>query len=438
VKTLATSSFRLAGAGIAAFIVAAILAGAARDSTGPRSPAGPDLQEPPGVTFVTVALGGFRGLLADILWVRASSLQDEGRFIELAQLADWITRLEPRYPEVWAYHAWNMAYNVSVLFPDPQDRWRWVQNGLRLLRDEGISSNPGDSSLYWELGWLYADKVSGRMDEAGLFYRISFAAEMNSLLHGSRPDYDAIRQTPPRASDFSRAGLDPAVMASIDAQYGPLDWRLPETHSIYWGARGRGLKTGRAIWCERLVVQGMESSFREGALFFDPALRLYVRGPRPDLAAKAVRGWLAELREPEDSLASLPAENALREALVCLALFGDDRDAAAAFSLLKRRAPEAAKGLDLKPFVAGEVKLRTPVSDAAGRDIVLGFLVRGRLWKALGRPAFAEGYAKLARLCFDAAPETAHLLRPEDEWADLNDLAAKTAADQLPEVLRNK
>ena len=44
-----------------------------------------EIEAPPGVTFVTVALGGFRGLLADILWVRAASLQDEGRFIELAQ-----------------------------------------------------------------------------------------------------------------------------------------------------------------------------------------------------------------------------------------------------------------------------------------------------------------------------------------------------------------
>ena len=55
----------------------------------------------PGVRFISVALGGFRGLLADALWVRAAGLQDEGRFYELVQLADWITELEPRHPEVW-------------------------------------------------------------------------------------------------------------------------------------------------------------------------------------------------------------------------------------------------------------------------------------------------------------------------------------------------
>lgn len=87
------------------------------------------------MAFTTVALGGFRGIIADMLWMRASELQNEGKFFELAQLADWITKLEPRFPTVWAFHAWNMAYNISVLFPDPEDRWRWVQQGIRLLRD---------------------------------------------------------------------------------------------------------------------------------------------------------------------------------------------------------------------------------------------------------------------------------------------------------------
>ena len=32
---------------------------------------------PPMVAFTTVALGGFRGLLADLLWLRAGALQDE-------------------------------------------------------------------------------------------------------------------------------------------------------------------------------------------------------------------------------------------------------------------------------------------------------------------------------------------------------------------------
>jgi hypothetical protein len=32
--------------------------------------------------------------------------------------------------------------------------------------------------------------------------------------------------------------IDPVFAQKVDAQYGPLDWRLPEAHAIYWYALG--------------------------------------------------------------------------------------------------------------------------------------------------------------------------------------------------------
>ncbi len=66
------------------------------------------------LAFTTVALGGFRGLISNALWMRANELQEEDKFFEMAQLADWITKLEPYFPQVWLFQAWNMAYNISV------------------------------------------------------------------------------------------------------------------------------------------------------------------------------------------------------------------------------------------------------------------------------------------------------------------------------------
>src|SRR5215208_971650 len=100
---------------------------------------------PPVLMFTTVALGGFRGLIANALWIRANDLQDEDKFFEMAQLADWITKLEPHFVQVWLVQAWNMAYNISVKFRDPNDRWRWVQNGIELLRDQGLQYNPREA-----------------------------------------------------------------------------------------------------------------------------------------------------------------------------------------------------------------------------------------------------------------------------------------------------
>ena len=52
---------------------------------------------PPMLAFTTVALGGFRGLISNVLWMRANDLQDDDKFFEMAQLADWITKLEPHF-----------------------------------------------------------------------------------------------------------------------------------------------------------------------------------------------------------------------------------------------------------------------------------------------------------------------------------------------------
>ena len=32
--------------------------------------------------------------------------------------------------------------------------------------------------------------------------------------------------------------IDPVFAQKVDEQYGPLDWRLPEAHAIYWAALG--------------------------------------------------------------------------------------------------------------------------------------------------------------------------------------------------------
>ena len=87
---------------------------------------------PPLVAFTSVALGGFRGLLADYLWLRSGQMQEQGKYYEMVQLADWIVKLQPRFTSAHAFLAWNMAYNVSVTYTDKQDRWRWVKRGCNL------------------------------------------------------------------------------------------------------------------------------------------------------------------------------------------------------------------------------------------------------------------------------------------------------------------
>lgn len=136
---------------------------------------------PPVLAFTTIALGGFRGLLADYLWLRSSQMQDDGKYFEMVQLANWIVKLQPRYTPSTAFLAWNMAYNVSVTFTRFEDRWRWVKRGIELIRDEALERNPGDPELYQQLGWIFQHKMGQDLDDANKFYKDEFAKEMIRL-----------------------------------------------------------------------------------------------------------------------------------------------------------------------------------------------------------------------------------------------------------------
>ncbi len=389
----------------------------------------------PGVRFVSVALGGFRGLLADILWVRSAGLQEEGRFYELVQLADWITQLEPRHAEVWAYHAWNMAYNVSVMFPDPRDRWRWVNHGVRLLRDQGLASNPRDDQLYWELGWLYADKIGGTMDEAQDYYRIAFAADMSPLFPEGTADYAALA-APPAAAELAVLRLRPDVMQAIDRTYGPLDWRLPATHALYWGYTGRAVRQGRSDWCARLVYQGLLETVRNGRLRFEPERRLYVRAPRLDIAARVARMVADDPDALAHPVSSAPVENLLRESVVLLHGFGRDPEALAARQALERL-PGIVAATGLVSGVRQELVRRVEgLGDAVQERLVERALTRSRVWEILGDRELAAGFERVARLYWDAiqqvAAPTASVRRP-GAWDRIEAEARRAARQQLPE-----
>jgi len=321
---------------------------------------------PPSLAFATVAMGAFRGLVVDVLWIRADALKEQGQFFDARQLAEWITTLQPRFPDVWVFQAWNMAYNISVAIPSsqPQQRWHWVKSGYELLRDKGIPLNPKSLALYQELGRIFQHKVGGITDDAHKFYKVQFAKEIGPLVDStdqayfealaaaptewsqiyadanlaaiidalqsaheafSKPDsffssYMALTQDPNKygpkvrqviesylgSPALRRLGvivrahqlrtvwkMDPAFMVELNRLYGPvdfndpnhvipLDWRHPDSHAIYWAAKGlqmvaqdqgRQLETVE-LNTDRIIMHSLQNLFRYGRLlFFDVAVR---------------------------------------------------------------------------------------------------------------------------------------------------------------------
>jgi len=351
-------------------------------------PADPLKNAPPSVVFTTVALGGFRGLIADFLWLRASHLQDRGEIFELVQLSDFFTRLEPRCPEIWAFHAWNMAYNVSAMVSLPEDRWRWVQSGIALLRDKGIPCNGGDPQLCFELGWLFMNKIGQAMDRDNMYFRKRWAEEMTAALGGPRPDYAALAARPDLEARLERDhGLVPSVMRELDSLYGPFDWRLPFSHSAYWAHRGR-LAAGEAgsLACERMFYQSLVDMFYQGELVFSPRDNLFMTAPRLEMLAGATKAFEEAVMARKEKSVLAAYRNFLRDSALLLYTFGRREEAQANLDRLRKRFPDPADPPGIDAFVSANIE---GAMVRATRERVVAF-AEGFFYQAFVRAAAGE------------------------------------------------
>jgi len=191
------------------------------------------------------AFGAFRSLASEIVWFRAERLRDAGRYVELAQLARALTLSDPYTPEVWSYSAWNLAYNVSVMMPDPADRWRWVEAAMRLLRDDGLRLNPQSAELHRELAWLFEFKIGLSTDAASSYYRERWHEIVESVrLRGA----------------WREIGMRPDLMVAIERQLGISDRADPFYSAIYWaelGLRYAPARDTNRVFLEEIVRQSL-------------------------------------------------------------------------------------------------------------------------------------------------------------------------------------
>lgn len=370
---------------LAALVMAVCLAGSGLVATNLAAMAGrnhlvytdtAESGEPPEVA-VGIAMGAFRGVFVNFLWIRANNLKEAGRHYEAIELAKAITKLQPRFPQVWVFHAWNLAYNISVMTQTASERWQWVKAGVALLRDEAIPANPNDLLLHKELAYIYLHKIQGITDDANQYYKRQMAKEWQIVL-GAPPQPDrkdrsremairkyvdwltplvetpatldeVIAKTPavkalvaqltgevdetldmqflthyemhkaletsgrrdavismmgPRHAAFSKLfhdkamepafaallpyvrrnvlrdvyKMDPRIMIRYTQKYGPIDWRHPCAHALYWSALG--VERAESRWTEqnkrdfdfvnadRMTFQAVQELWRSGEIYF--------------------------------------------------------------------------------------------------------------------------------------------------------------------------
>lgn len=494
---------------------------------------------PPHVAVVTAALGTFRGLAVDFLWARADHLQYQGQYFEAQTLAQWITTLQPRFHKVWAFQAFNMAYNISVATQVPSERWSWVARAIDLLRRQGIPLNPKAPQLHMELSWIFHNKIGTPSDKDHWYYKAKVVRDMQEVIgdmtsgrttadavdrfrtiatapatldelvaqnpavrkvlaflatHGMKPDEILVRMlgrvlmysnstdgrllkgnTLPADTNGSfvtalredramaallvsdlvphlqqrilrdRYNMDPTAMLSLMDRYGPLDWRHPKSHGIYWSEEG--LKLSRTLLRReeinelmllRTRLHMMTEMMMAGRVEFDPVTNRVDLLPDPRFA-KAYETAIADAFDQIDSEDGISAadfgladrqdlangyERFLNSATLLTFLYGDRSQAQRYFSKLQELAGK--RGEENHPAFNDTVETFVALRIAGIMDVDLNDL--REFLDAMIRRAVIDGLAQGQLAVFNRYLEAAY--RVYDRRFSASDPSAKFTKQQ--------
>ena len=139
------------------------------------------------------ALGGFRSLVADVLWIEAMTDWEKVEYGKMNLKFSTATTLVPHNVMFWDMAGWHMAYNASVaVMDDPKEpkiaiRKRRQREYYLLGKDyvvRGIANNPHSAQLYHLLGEIEQRKFEDHL-AASLAYDKA-AASPHALTYEKR------------------------------------------------------------------------------------------------------------------------------------------------------------------------------------------------------------------------------------------------------------
>jgi hypothetical protein len=142
-----------------------------------------------GQTSSAVALGGLRTLVATFLNLRAFTFFTEQRWADVEETFNTIVDLAPRTRYYWETGSWHLAYNAASFYINDsklpalrrREAWRASIVKGRAFLERGIRNNPGDWSLYANLGFLLSDtnKFAAFRDDNATFAAAAEAYRMS-------------------------------------------------------------------------------------------------------------------------------------------------------------------------------------------------------------------------------------------------------------------
>jgi hypothetical protein len=133
-----------------------------------------DMRDAIGQGMAIALLAGFRGVVADFLWIQANGFWEKRQWLRQYRDMVLVTTLQPQSVLFWDTTAWHMAWNIGyAVSVDPANRTRaegikrqreWQEKAREFL-ERGIENIPNRYELYFALGWLYYEKLSGSCED---------------------------------------------------------------------------------------------------------------------------------------------------------------------------------------------------------------------------------------------------------------------------------
>jgi len=206
-----------------------------------------DLREKIGQSAFVAVLGGFRSVIADLLFIDAYSAWERTDWASLLLRLRQATELQPRAIMFWEVAGWHMAWNAGTAALEdqskaPATRRRLQSQYLKLGEDflvRGVAHNPDKPQLYEALARLYRDKFHDHARAADNFEKASrlpghasyderFSAYEVSFCEGrEREAYDRLRALYLRGEKERVPRLINQLRAMEERLNLPLNERIP-------------------------------------------------------------------------------------------------------------------------------------------------------------------------------------------------------------------
>ena len=198
-----------------------------------------------------------------------------------------------------------------------------------------------------------------------------------------------------------------------DEEFGPLDWRLPETHAIYWSVIGMDKgRTGDPMVLYRMIWQAMKLAFDKGTVNINPHNSMIEFSPNLEIIGnvnKTFEKMKLMLPEKADYVAR-GQEFFLHDAIYFLYLHGREESAAEWYRYLGSHQFKAdytwVRDMPLGDFVMLRIQNQINGSSPYNAKGIIEAYVQNFYYNlALGRNEKARGNALFARKTYNVYHE---------------------------------